>query len=448
MVEPKTDAPAFVLEAPDAEEAGKPSKRGHGRRLPPANMPCERVEILPPESERRCEPCGCDKEKIGEDVTSKIDYVPASLVRRDTARIKLACPKCQIGVAIAALPETVIPKGEAGEGLIAHVIVSKYADHLPLHRQEAILARQGVEFDRSTMCDWVAAVAKAAEPVANVIRNEVLASGRVNFDDSPVKVQDKTLKGRTAQGRFWTLVGGGGDVAYAFTPDRSSKGPIEIFKMFRGYIQADAYSGHDALFRDGTRIEVGCMAHVRRYFFEAKDSAAKEAAHALTIIQMLYRIEADAREEGADPDRIKALRQERSKPLLLALHEWLVAQERVVLPKSPIGQAIGYALKQWDALNRYLDDGHLNIDNNAAERALRMVAIGRKNWLYCGSYAGGHRAAVIYTLIANCKVHRLDPFAYLRELLRRLPHAASDGDYAALTPRALKPHIMPATTAG
>jgi hypothetical protein len=203
-----------------------------------------------------------------------------------------------------------------------------------------------------------------------------------------------------------------------------------------------ACSSHDELFRDGSRIEVACWAHTRRYFFEARDSAPSEAAYALAVIQTLYRAEAAAKESGGEPDRTRVLRQERSKPLLLAFHEWLIENERTALPKSPLGQAINYALKQWVALNRYVEHGELSIDNNPAERALRMVAVGRKNWLFCGSHEGGRRAAVIYTLIANCKAQGIDPFAYLRDLLRRLP-TATPSDYAALTPRALKAAAAP-----
>jgi transposase len=436
--EEEVATPPFVQEAPDAEEPAKKEKtKGHGRRLPPREFPKERIDVLPPEAERHCAPCGMDKVRIGEEVTTKVDYVPSSIVVRETARVKMACPKCQIGVAIAPLEPAVINKGEAGEGLVAQVLVAKYAEHCPLHRQEAIFARQGLDLSRSTMCDWVKDVANAAAPVAEAVHQSILASGPVNFDDSPVKVRDDALKGRTAEGRIWTMVGKNGDVYYAFTEDRSRRGPLELFKGYTGFIQADACSSHDELFRDKSRIEVACWAHTRRYFFDARDSAPSEAAYALAVIQTLYRVEAEAREGGGDHDRTRALRQERSKPLLLAFHEWLVENERTALPKSPLGQAINYAMKQWEALNRYVEHGQLAIDNNAAERALRMVAVGRKNWLFCGSFEGGRRAAVIYTLIANCKVHGIDPFAYLRDLLRRLP-TAKPGDYAALTPRAVK----------
>lgn len=432
--------PEAAKEAPDAEEPAenRTKKKGHGRRLPSKDLPRERVEILPPEAERHCAACDCAKTKIGEEVSTKIDFVPASIVLRETARAKFSCPQCQVGVVIAPLPPTALDKCEAAEGLLAHVVVSKYADHLPLHRQEAMLRRHGLDLDRSTMCDWVRDVATAAQPVVDAMVAEIMGQDRVHCDETPVKVQDRELQGRTAEGRLWTLVSGDGEVAYRFTRTRAATGPAEMFKHFRGYLHVDAYAGYDGLFKDGTRFEVGCWAHARRYFFEARDGAPKDAAHALAVIQALYAVERDAKEEGADPDRRRALRRERSSPLLSAFKEWLDAQERSALPKSTLGQAVGYALKQWNALIRYLEDGRLAIDNNAAERALRMVTVGRKNWLFCGSYAGGERAAVLYTLIANCKTQDVDPFAYVRDLLRRLPQAKTADDYRAITPKAWK----------
>jgi hypothetical protein len=304
--------------------------------------------------------------------------------------------------------------------LLAQVITAKYADHLPLNRQVDIFARHGVALARQTLCDWVAEAAELLAPIYRDLQASVLASKVVHTDDTPVPVQDHE-RTRTRDGRLWVYVGDGhpADIVYDYTPTRNRAGPMEFLGAFRGYLQADAYAGYDTLYATGRVVEVGCWAHARRYFWDAKESDAARALPALGFIQQLYAVEAEAKALAAGARRV--LREERSQPVLARFKRWLDEQAHLVLPKSPIGEAVSYARGQWTALTRYLEDGELSIDNNVSERALRRVVTGRKNWLFCGSDAGGTRAAILYSVVATCKEHGIDPWSYLRDVLERIP---------------------------
>jgi hypothetical protein len=327
-------------------------------------------------------------------------------------------------VVVAEPPAKVIDKGIAGPGLVAHVITSKYCDHLPLYRQESILARHGVELSRQTLCDWVMATANKVQPLVNLMRQEVLASKVLHTDDTPVRVQGD--KDGAFTGRFWVYIGDDAHpyTVYDYTPSRKRDGPTTFLDGYEGYLQADAFAGYDAIYAGGDVIEVACWAHCRRYFYDARSTDSNRAHHVLAWIRRLYDIERDGK--TLDAEQRRALRQEKSKPLLdgdqnsKGLHKWLVEQQAKVLPKGPIGQAVTYALNNWTALTRYLDDGILDIDNNEAERALRGIAVGRKNWLFLGSDRGGRAAANHYTLIQSAKRHGIEPFAYLRDVLLRI----------------------------
>jgi hypothetical protein len=307
------------------------------------------------------------------------------------------------------------------------VITNKYADHLPLYRQEGILLRQGVELSRSTLCDWMAVAAELLQPIVTLMLTKVLESRVVQNDDTPVKVQDHAGKG-IKTGRLWDSIGDHYHpyVVYTYTPDRSGAGPAAIFEDFEGYLQADAYSAYDALFASGTIIEVGCMMHARRKFYEARTSDPPRAHRAPAWIQLLYDVEREAKEKHeaqgyeAFVAARHALRGERSRPIFQQLHDWLVAEAPKVLPKSPIAEAIRYALNHWAALERPLDEGFLELDNGACERAFKPVALGRKNWLFAGSDRGGETAAVLMSLCTTCKALGIDPQAYLRDVLDRI----------------------------
>jgi transposase len=412
--------------APKSDAAAAAPSRRNGRRPLPAELPRERVEHDVPDEQKICAECGSDKKRIGEETSEQLEYIPASLRVIEHVRPKYACPHCQGEVVIGEKPPQPIEKGLAGPGLLAQVITSKYCDHLPLHRQEAIFARQGVELTRQTLCDWVMACADVLAPVAKQMRHEILKSYCIHTDDTPVPVQDL---GQTHRAYLWVYIGDPDHpyTYYDFTWGRSREGPEAALAGYEGFLQADAFTGYDPLYTSGKIIEVGCMAHARRYFFDAKSTAPVLANEVLLRIGSLYTIEREAKElklqagGKLDPEVIRALRQEKAVPKLAALETYLREREGAVLPKSPIGQAIAYALSNWTALTRYAADGRLAIDNNAAERALRAVVIGRKNWLFAGSRRGGKAAATLYSLIASAKQNALDPFAYLRDLLARIP---------------------------
>ncbi|MFA7236305.1 MAG: IS66 family transposase [Phycisphaeraceae bacterium] len=322
----------------------------------------------------------------------------------------------------------VIDKGLPGPGLVAHVITSKYCDHQPLYRLEGMLARHGVSIARSTMCGWMKAAADLLTPLVQLMAARIRGSKVIHTDDTPMPVQDKG-RGKTKTGRLWVYLGdptsGGSYDVFDYTESRSRDGPRNWLKEFKGYLQADAFGGYDGIYATGDVTEVACWAHARRKFYDARTSDPAREHHVLAMIRLLYDVERDAKERQAEDKTFasggaqakRAMRQERSCPLLEQLHAWLLRERDGVLPKSPMGQAIGYALNNWDALVRYAGDGDLAIDNNAAERAIRPLTIGRKNYLFFGSDGGGRTAAILYSVVAGAKRHGLDPFVYLRDVL-------------------------------
>lgn len=409
------------------ESAAPPSKsasqrRGHGRGALPRSLRRERRVYDLGEDQRQCPECREMLKRIGEDVSERLEYVPASLVVIEEACQKYACPRgCT--VVTAEKPMAPIEKGLPGPGLLAQVAVSKYGDHLPLHRQEAIFQRQGVELSRQTMCDWMRACAELVSPLYELMRRRVLDSKAVQTDDTPVPVFDPDLP-RTRTGRIWTYVGDDQHpyTVYDYTPNRSRDGPEAFLKEFRGFLQADAYSGYDHFYEDPQRgiVEVACWAHSRRKFYEAQFSELMRSTVMLAYIRLLYDVEREAHEQKLKGEARRALRQEKSKPILDDIRAYLEREQPQVLPKSPEGEAIAYTLSNWKALIRYCDDGDLEIDNNGAERSLRGVAVGRKNWMFLGSDHGGRTAAVLSSLIATSKRLGIDPFAYLRDLFARI----------------------------
>ena len=399
--------------------------KGHGRSRLPAHLTRERVEHALEEHELGCPECGSRRKKIGEEAREELDYVPASLIVREHVRFKYACPSCQAHVAIAPVPTAPIEKGLPGPGLLAQVLGAKFADHCPLHRQAGIFQRHGVRISPSTLGDWIREGAALLEPLVREMKYVILGSHVIGSDDTTVPVLDRG-RDHTRQGRLWVYLGDEEHpyTVYEYTPDRCGRHPQAFLESFRGYLQADAYPGYDALYRprppngEAVIFEVGCWAHCRRRFHEAQTSDELRSLVALAFIRLLYKVEKEAR--GLDPPARDALRQEKAKPRLAEFKAWLETQQAEVLPKSPFGEAVYYAMAQWTALARYLDDGRLEIDNNRTERALRGVAIGRRNYTFAGSDAGGERAAVIYSVIESARRHGLDPFAYLRDVLTRV----------------------------
>jgi transposase len=427
---------AAAASASEPEPEGNGSRPGHGRRRLPARLPRQRIQYHPSPEERICRECEQPLVRIGEEVSEQLEHVPASFFVREQARIKYACPHCQGNVVIGSLPVQPIAKGLPGPGVLAHVLTSKYGDHLPLHRLEGIFQRHGVDLTRSTLCDWVGASARLLGPVVEVMRREVLGSRKIHTDDTPVPVLEPD-RGSTRTGRLWVYVGDEEHehVVFDYTADRSRDGPLRFLSDYRGYLQADAYAGYDAVYAGCTVIEVACWAHARRKFFDAIKSDLVRSQIALASIRELYGIEKRVRDRPAAERQ--AAREREARPVLERFKSWLDEQAQQVLPKSPLGEALTYARAQWVALTRYVEDGILEIDNNRAERALRRVAVGRKNWLFAGSDEGGRRAATIYSLVASCALHKVDLYAYLRDVLERLP-SASPADLPQLTPKAWK----------
>jgi transposase len=357
-------------------------KRRHGRRRLPRDLPRQRIEHDLTETQKLCPCCRSTRVRIGEEVTERLDYKPASLFVVEHIRPKYACRSCQAQLVVTPVPSEPLPKSMAAPGLLAQIITAKFADHLPLHRLEGIFARHGVALSRSTMCDWLAGCADVLRPIYERMCARVRASKVIHTDDTPVPVLDRQLD-RTRTGRIWVYLGDAHNpyVVYDATPSRSRDGPQSFLKKYTGYLQADAFGGYDGLYSTGA-TEVACWAHTRRKFHEAKESDSRLSLDMLALIRRLYDVERQAKELDYDSDKRLSLRREKSTPVLDAIKAWLEANRARALPKSPLGAAITYATNQWSALNVYVTDGDLAIDNNAAERALRGVAVGRKNWLF------------------------------------------------------------------
>ena len=401
------------------------------RRELPAHLPRETVQHNPVCA---CPECGGAMQRIGEDVAEVLEYVPASFKVIRHVRPKLACAACRTIVQVPA-PSRPIARGIAGAGLLAHILVAKYADHLPLYRQSQIYAREGVELTRSTLADCVGGAAALLDPLVDALARYVVSSPTLHGDDTPVPVLEPG-RGKTRTGRLWTYVRDGrpwGDsaapaVLLRYSPDRRGEHPAAHLKRFTGILHADGYAGFERLYQEHNdpsepkdpRIrEAACWAHVRRKFYDIHEAnRSPVAAEALVRVGKLYEIEQSIR--GRPPEERRAARQARAGPLLEQLHAWFETTLMQLSTKSALAMAIRYALARWAALVRYRDDGRIEIDNNAAERALRAVALGRKNYLFAGSDAGGERAAAIYSLIGTAKLNGLDPEAYLREVLGRI----------------------------
>ncbi|HXJ93789.1 MAG TPA: IS66 family transposase, partial [Terriglobia bacterium] len=368
-----------------------PKKRTGGRQALPKNLQRERIVHDLTDEEKRCSTCQKDLRPIGEETSERYEYIPAQLKVVEDVCKKYAC---DCTVKTATKPPQPIEKSTAGASLLAQVIVAKTADHLPLNRQEKIFERHGADISRKTMCGWLAQCAGLLKPLYGKAKEVLFESKVIGTDDTGVKVLDAALPfART--GRIWPYYGDQDHpvILYDYTQTRARAGPEEFLKGYRGRLQADAYGGYDAFFKDPARglIEVACWSHARRYYFKALDSDQAHMGPALLLIAQLYRVEEQAR--GRTAEERLALRQRQSRPVLDKLQGYLMDIQTEVLPKSPEGRAVRYTLKNWTALNRYCEDGDLEIDNNRTERSIRGVAVGRHNWIFFGSDQGGHTAA-------------------------------------------------------
>jgi transposase len=439
----ETTAP--VDAAPITPEQAAETDQQSRRRALPEHLPRERVRYEPQSAHSATRACGCKHcgaqanqlTPLGEDESEILEYVPGRFKVIVQVRPKYLCNGCS-GISQAAAPSRVLAKSYAGAGLLAHVLTSKYGDHLPLYRQSEIYAREGVELSRSTLADWVGGCSRLLKPLVEALKGYVLGAEKLHADDTPVPVLQPG-RGTTKTGRLWTYVRddrasghgrSGNDPAavwFAYSPDRKGEHPQRHLRGFKGILQADGYAGYGRLYEQRDEhdqpmiVEAACWAHARRKFFaihQANASGATIAEHTLRRIATLYEIEERIRRKP--PDERSRIRQLQTKPKLEELRQFFEASLAQVSRKSELAEAIGYALTRWQALTRFVDDGRIEIDNNAAERALRCVALGRKNFLFAGSDLGGEWAAAFYSLIGTAKLNGLDPEAYLRYVLTHI----------------------------
>jgi transposase len=419
-----------------ADEHQAPARSRRRSRKPDyERLPQVRIEHDVPEADKACTHCGEAKARIGEDEARVLNFVPARFELQIHILPKYACSHCRDGVVAPEGPPRPLSGCIAGAGVLAELVVSKFAEHLPLYRFEDISTRYGLHLPRSTLCDWVRNVANLLKPLYELEKELVQTSPVIWTDDTHVTVLGGKEPG-SHKGRFWVYIGhvvAPYDV-YDFTEDRKRDGPSRFLANYEGYLQADAFSGYDGIYAGsaGKILEVACWAHARRKFFEAQSSSPAEASLIIQIILRLYGIEDRAR--PLDNDARRAMRQTEAVPILGRLREELVRLSSKLLPKSALAQAVTYALNQWQALCRYTEDGRLSIDNNASERRVRDQAIGRKNWMFLGSDEAGPRAAVLCTIIAGAKRHRLEPWTYLHDVILQLSVDASPELLVGLLP--------------
>jgi transposase len=422
---PNPDPPPAAETLPPANplpEAATPRRRGHGRRPLPADLPRERVEIDLTDAETACPHCQGARIRIGADVSERLDYHPAALFVRQVVRPTYACRACErVGddpqVVRPALPPEPIPRGTAAAGLLAHLIVSKYVDHLPLYRQESMLGRLGWEVTRSTLCDQILACGGVLAPLYRLMCERVLVSAALHADDTPI-----ALLAPRRTSHAWVYVGDAANpyTVFDLSVGRSRDAPAAFLKDYQGFVHADGYAGYNPVYEAGA-THVGCWMHARRYFFDARLTDPERAHEALARIRALYAVERDARERELTGSALAAYRQRHAGPVLAAFADWLADQRPRVLPKSLIGQAVTYATNQWPTLGVYLTDGRLTIDNGPAEQAIRPLAVGRKNWLHLGGDGALRPTAVLPSVTASVRRHGLDPWVYLRHVLTELP---------------------------
>lgn len=417
LEELQADEGAQQIEQPPRQISHPSAKR---MPLPP-HLPRDAQFHLPADT-TACSQCGATMKRLGEDVSEQLEYVPARFKVIRHVRPKYACSCCD-HIAQAPAPARPILRGLAGPGLLAHILVAKYCDHLPLYRQSVMYAREGVTLERATMAEWVGGASGLLAPLVDAIRRHVMAASKLHADDTPVPVLAPG-RGKTKTGRLWVYVRDDRPAAgtaapavwFAYTENRKGEHPRRHLARYRGILQADAYGGYQAIYGTGQVVEAACWAHARRKFYELHQARPSTVtAEALHRIGQLYAIEARIR--GRPPDERCRIRQAEARPLLDALQAWLRTIMETLSRKSDTTAAILYALNRWQALVRYCDDGTIEIDNSAAERALRGVALGRKNYLFAGADSGGERAAAIYSLVETAKLNRLDPEGYLRQVL-------------------------------
>ena len=461
---PACDSPQLLLfdmpepleeEDTPADEITVPAHTRHkrGRKPLPENLP--RVEVVHdiPEEEKICA-CGCTLSRIGEDTSEKLSIIPAKIQVVVHIRPKYACKACEgldddsKSVKIAPPPAQIIPKGLATASLLAYVLVAKFCDALPFYRQEKQFIRLSIDIPRQSMCNWAMKAADACDGIMELLHEDIRGGPLVNADETTVQVLKEPGRSPTQKSYMWVFRGGlpGSPVImFQYQPSRSGDVAELFLDDFEGVVQTDGYAGYNFLDIRKEVLHVGCWAHARRKFFEAKKASGSNkpgsADKALTMIQQLYRLEKKAKADKLDADGIKVMRQRDAKEILDKMETWLKKRKTQVPPKSLLGKAVNYSLNQWHQLTNYLKNGHAGLDNNVAENAIRPFVIGRKNWLFSGTPAGAKASASLYSLIETAKANKLEPYAYLRYLFEKLPTTAK-ADLRHLLPTELKPQDL------
>jgi len=418
------------------------TRKKSGRKPLPVDLPREQVIHDLSDAEKICA-CGHALHKVGEDKSEQFEFIPAQIKVLEHVRYKYGCRQCEEGVKVAPLPARPLPKSIATPGLLSHILVSKYNDHIPLYRQEHILQRYQIDIARSTLCHWVLSCGELFQPLIHLIKKSIIKSNYVCVDETPVQVLEKSNKINNSKSYMWVYLTGSPEhrlILYDYQATRSSQAVNTLLADFKGYLQTDGYAGYHDLQAKTAIIAIGCWAHVRRKFMDIVkvNKAEGKAWEAVKIIKRLYAIEKEAREKQLTFDKIQALRQEKAKPIINDFKSWFEKTLLGVPPQSPLAKAIQYALNQWPALTSYLDNGELMIDNNAVENAIRPFALGRKNWLFLGNERGATAAANIYSLIMIAKANHIDPYHYLRYLLEQLPLCKTDEQRTLLLPQHCK----------
>lgn len=435
---------AAPLSATPLRELKPVSSVKPGRRALAAHLPRREVRHELPASERVCG-CGSALLEIGSEVSEQLDFVPARVEVVRHVRIKYACPGCEACVKTAAVPAQVLPRSNAAPGLLAHLVTAKYIDALPLHRQEAMFARHGVALARATQAAWMIGLSAPLQPLMNLLDERLRESGYIRMDETPVQVLHSD-KARGAEHWMWVRVAGPPRqriILFDYDPSRSGSTAERLLEGASGYLQSDGYAAYDGVAARCGLVHVGCFAHARRRGFEAikalpKGAPANTPAHELVRrIDALYAIEREVKALDAE-DRTR-VRRERAQPLLANLHHWAGAQAAQTLPSGKLGEAFGYLLAQWPKLVRYIDDPRLAIDTNLAENAIRPFALGRRNWLFSDTVNGAKASATLYSLVSTARANELEPYAYLRRLFDRLPHARTVEDFETLLPFTTSP---------
>jgi transposase len=438
--EPEEETPEQVADQ-ETKEKKKP-----GRRPLPKDLPRERIIHDLPEAEKQCKCCGHQMVKFGEVTSEQLLLVPAQLKVLVHTRLKYACRACEEGVTLAPLPPQPIPKSIASASLLAHILVSKYADHLPLYRQSDMWKRLGIDISRSTMSGWVIKCGTLLAPLVDLMRFNIINHDYARADETTLQVLNESGRKATDKSFMWVFMTEGlaqKSIVYRYDPTRRGAVAEEFLKGFKGHLQSDAYSGYKHICKDGI-ISVGCWAHARRKFVDILKIVSKtgKATEAVAYIEKLYEIERYAKEKNLPPDKVKELRQAKSKVILDSYKAWAESTVPRVPPKNPLCAAIKYSLNNWAELTRYLDDGRLDIDNNACERAMKPFAVGRKNWLFAGNELGAKASAVIFSLIETCEANGIEPEAYLKHVLENI-HTTKD--LSQLLPFNFKPALNKAS---